>query len=348
VLLSGHLDSWEYGAMDNGSANATMMETMRLLAARRGELRRGVRALFWSGHSHGRYAGSTWYVDHHWQELYEGCVGHVNVDSTGARGATSYARIHAMSDVAALAADVVGGLSGQTPSIGRMGRNSDQSFWGLGIPALFGALSQVPPAQATQDSGSLKALGIGGMPWWWHTVEDTIDKIDPDVLALDTAMVAEATYRLAASTVLPLDYAAMADEMVSILDDLDGKAAGCFDLTPVREELERLREAARALNAVAQAAGEDQAEALNRCLMALGRLLIPLNYTESGPYDQDLAVGIPPWPSLQPVADLAALPAGSDAARYLETKLLRARNRAVHTLRQASAAIDDTLLILGE
>ncbi|MCA1725991.1 MAG: M28 family metallopeptidase, partial [Thermomicrobia bacterium] len=31
VLLSGHVDSWHYGAMDNASANATMLEIGRLL-----------------------------------------------------------------------------------------------------------------------------------------------------------------------------------------------------------------------------------------------------------------------------------------------------------------------------
>ena len=31
VLFSGHVDSWHYGAMDNGTANATMLEVARLL-----------------------------------------------------------------------------------------------------------------------------------------------------------------------------------------------------------------------------------------------------------------------------------------------------------------------------
>ena len=35
LLFSGHVDSWHYGAMDNGTANATMLEVARLLAARR-------------------------------------------------------------------------------------------------------------------------------------------------------------------------------------------------------------------------------------------------------------------------------------------------------------------------
>jgi hypothetical protein len=39
VLFSGHVDSWHYGAMDNGTANATMLEVARLLAGRRDALR---------------------------------------------------------------------------------------------------------------------------------------------------------------------------------------------------------------------------------------------------------------------------------------------------------------------
>ena len=33
------------------------------------EWRRGLRVVFWSGHSQGRYSGSTWYADTHWEEL---------------------------------------------------------------------------------------------------------------------------------------------------------------------------------------------------------------------------------------------------------------------------------------
>ena len=114
VLLSGHVDSWHYGAMDNGTANATMLEVARLCAERRTELRRGIRVAFWSGHSHGRYAGSAWYADHAWRELHQRCVVHLNVDSTGARGATDYSALHATEDAQALAEAVVADVTGQT------------------------------------------------------------------------------------------------------------------------------------------------------------------------------------------------------------------------------------------
>ena len=72
--------------MDNGSANAVMLEVARILSKYKKELRRGLRLAFWSGHSHGRYAGSTWYADNFWLDLEKNCVAHVNTDSAGAKG----------------------------------------------------------------------------------------------------------------------------------------------------------------------------------------------------------------------------------------------------------------------
>ena len=63
LLLGAHIDSWYEGVTDNGTANAVLLEVARILATRRGGLRRGVRFGWWSGHSQGRYAGSAWYAD---------------------------------------------------------------------------------------------------------------------------------------------------------------------------------------------------------------------------------------------------------------------------------------------
>src|SRR5207244_927399 len=133
VLLSGHVDSWHHGAMDNASANATMMEVARLCARHRDRLRRGLRVAFWSGHSHGRYAGSAWYADHAWHELHRRCVLHLNCDSTGARGAIDYGHLHATEDVQSFAEAVVGDVTGQMSRGHRFSRAGDQSFWGAGV-----------------------------------------------------------------------------------------------------------------------------------------------------------------------------------------------------------------------
>src|SRR5262249_42283782 len=133
VLLSGHHDTWYYGVMDNGAANATMLEAARLMAARRAEWRRGLRVCFWSGHSHGRYSSSAWYVDENFAELDCRCVAHVNVDSTGGIGATVLTDNGVVTPLVGLAREVTLAESGQHHLGERPSRSSDQSFWGIGI-----------------------------------------------------------------------------------------------------------------------------------------------------------------------------------------------------------------------
>ncbi|RMF93636.1 MAG: M28 family peptidase, partial [Nitrospinota bacterium] len=162
VMFSGHIDSWYYGAMDNGTANATMLEVGRILAGHRQALRRGLRLAFWSGHSHGRYAGSTWYADTFWEELHDRCVAHVNVDSVGAKGATILSEACTMAEMRDFASAIIAEQTGQTLSGRRFGRAGDQSFWGCGIPSLFMSLSEQPPDNS--EAARAFALLTGGPP----------------------------------------------------------------------------------------------------------------------------------------------------------------------------------------
>ena len=128
VLFSGHHDTWYFGVMDNGGANATMLEVARLCGSRREQMKRGLRLCFWSGHSHGRYSGSAWYADEFWEVLDRRCVAHVNVDSTGGIGATVLSNAAAMTEQAPLAAEAMRAQAG-TEYVGRpMDRSSDQSL----------------------------------------------------------------------------------------------------------------------------------------------------------------------------------------------------------------------------
>ena len=103
VFFTGHHDTWYYGVMDNGGANATMIEVGRLCAEARSRWRRGLRIVFWSGHSQGRYSSSTWYADANWEELERRAVAHVNVDSTGGKGNVVVADATAASELAHIA-----------------------------------------------------------------------------------------------------------------------------------------------------------------------------------------------------------------------------------------------------
>jgi len=348
VLFSGHLDSWEVGAMDNGSANATMAEVARILSANRQELRRGLRIAFWSGHSHGRYSGSTWYVDNHWEELHDHCVAHVNVDSTGARGATFYGAFPANLELARFGEEIVRRYTGQEPHAHRMSRAGDMSFNGVGLPALFMGLSQVPTSEADTDYVSL-AFGslIGGkMPWWWHTSEDTIEKVDPDVLALDTQIYVHVLWHLCQRPLLPMDFRPVAADVQHAIADLQAAAGAHLDLSSTQQRANALAEQVERLAqrcAAAEAAETltPAVEKLNAQIKTLSRILIPLTYTAAGQFDHDPAWGLPHLPVLHESRKLASLPLDSSDYHYLKTKLVRARNQVNMALRQALQVLED-------
>ena len=344
VLFSGHVDGWHHGAMDNGTANATMLEVARLLAAKRGALRRGLRLAFWSGHSHGRYAGSAWYADQAWLELHRRCAVHLNIDSTGARGATDYSVVHATEDAQGFVEGVVHDVTGQTARARRFPRAGDQSFWGIGIPSALMSLSGIPKQDTDLSRWMERLFGTAGFPWWWHTREDTIDKIDPDVLALDTRVYVAAALRLVGGPLLPLDYGRFARAILATVEELGqtgGWDAGAA-LDAARGLAERAGAFGDAVNAVAADARADsaRAEAANGAMVALSRILIPLFYTTGDRFHHDLAIPVPPLAGLQRARELSRLDPSSDGFRFAVAALVRERNRVVHALEEAAGVMD--------
>jgi hypothetical protein len=318
ILFSGHHDTWYYGVMDNGAANATMLEVARQIASQREKLRRGLRLCFWSGHSHGRYSGSTWYADQHWEELERRCAVHVNVDSTGGTGAVVLKNAAAAPELLALASEAIGDQTGSEYAGKRMSRSSDQSFWGIGIPAMFGALSEQPPAPVKMRN----ALG-----WWWHTPHDTLDKIDEANLVRDTKVFVHTLWRLLTDAVLPLDFRTHATMLLEELGQIEAALNGRFPI-------EDLKAAAKALHA--KAAPGAHADA---ALMRASRALAPVYYTSGDRFAHDPALPLPAWPVLQPLRDLAKADPGSDAAYELAVSATRGRNRMMHALRDAVQAL---------
>jgi len=337
VLLAGHVDSWYLGAMDNAGANAAMMEIARLMASARRY--RGLKVAFWSGHSHGRYAGSTWYADTCWDELDRNCAVHLYIDSVGGRGATVLTSSYCMPETKAVGAAAIRKVAGQKYEGARVGRAGDQSFLGIGIPSLFMTLSEHPP-RGPESSRDFAITGgeTGGLGWWWHTPEDTPDKIDPANLARDTAIYFEAIRTLCGEPFLPLDYVATTSEIVTQLQALQTRLGDRFDLSGCLAEARALERAVRGLRARARKIGTGRwrhVEAINRTLMRLGRVLIPALYTQSGRFDHDPATSIPPLPPLAGAEALAGIPSDSPKAHALMIALTRGRNRLIDALRRA-------------
>jgi hypothetical protein len=318
ILLSGHHDTWHYGVMDNGSANATMLEVARLAATQLAEWKRGLRLCFWSGHSHGRYSGSAWYVDNHWDELDRRCAAHVNVDSTGGIGATILHDAPVMAPLLALATEAIAEHSGQTCTGKRKNRSADESLPALGVPSMFGTLSEQPPS----DLPLRNALG-----WWWHTPEDLLDKVDEANLVRDTKVFLHTVMKLLTERTLPLDIAAHARTLHDELTPLATRLTGRLDLAPLLSTTETL----------IQRATSDKADAT---VMALCRLLIPLDYATTDRFHHDAALPIPDWAALQPLRDLAATEPGTDAAYLHTVSARRAANRIAHALRTANALLE--------
>ncbi|MFN8514907.1 MAG: M28 family peptidase [Chloroflexia bacterium] len=296
AFLNGHVDSWHYGTTDNATGNAACLELARIAWANRRHLKRGVRVAWWPGHSQGRYAGSTWYADHHWEELHDRAIVNINIDSPGSKGATRYDVITMGAETEQLGTAVIKDLTGQHAEAERPTRAGDQSFWGHGIPSLYMLLSNLPKEQWA-------AVGGCGMNWWWHTEADTFETADREVLALDTRIFAATVARLCAGPVLPYVQAEAAREIAALLADYETQARGRFELAGLRARAEEAVRATEALDTLAAAAIEkdlDPASEAARAIVAaqkgVSRALVPLRYTTGNRFDHDAAM---PAPALQ-------------------------------------------------
>ena len=334
VLLSGHHDTWYYGVMDNGSANATMLEAARLMAERHGAWRRGLRICFWSGHSHGRYSGSAWYADTHFDDLERRCVAHVNVDSTGGIGATILTENGVVSELVPLAKEATLAEGGQHHEGKRPSRSSDASFWGIGIPSMYGSISHQPP-------GPVKMRNPIG--WWWHTPHDLIDKVDEAFLARDTRIVAVSLCRLLCDEMLPLDIASHAGSLLDELEAVAPKLEATLSLAGLVATAKGLKAKAQALTGLRPSGDRAKLDTINAAIMRISRALVPLDYTEGDRFSHDAALPQPAWPSLRKLRELASAKPGSDEGRFLTVAARRARNRIVHALREALDAADTGL-----
>jgi hypothetical protein len=327
VLFSGHLDSWYVGAMDNGSANAAMLEVARLLARHRDGLRRGLRVAMWSGHSHGRYSSSAWYADNFWFDLATHCVVHVNIDSVGGIDADLFST-NSMPQTVGLAAQAVEQVAKARLEGKRVGRNSDQSFLGIGIPSILGSVSH-------QADGSLG--------WWWHTPYDTVDKIDPARLVRDAKIFVRVLDRLLTDPVLPLDYRAASTDLRMSLEALAEEAGPSLDLSAAISAASSLEESCARLSKAAARVTPARARIINACLQALGRTLVPATYTASGSHAHDPALETEFLPSLRPARRLPGIAPESDEARFLLVDLVRARNMVTDAVLQACRPVETCL-----
>jgi hypothetical protein len=193
--------------------------------------------------------------------------------------------------------------------------------------------------------GTLTGRKKSGQAWFWHTEHDTLDKVDLDVLELDTKIYLLTILRLTNSPILPFDYAATVDELLGALKRYQALLGTAVDLEPVVARARQLRESLEQLSQRTNAQRLDAAARadVNEALTELGRVLVPLNYTEKGQFDHDWALHAPALPLLRLAEQLERLQPTSDEYRYLTTQLLSRRNQVSFAFRQAQRLVDEAL-----
>jgi hypothetical protein len=350
VLLHGHLDGWHRGVGDNATGNATLLEVARVLWQHRDRLRRTVRVAWWSGHSHGRYAGSAWYADTFALDLDAHCLVHINCDSPGCRWATVYEDVFWMSEAEGIARAVIRDVTGQEASGGRPLRAGDKSFSNIGVSTFYMLTSTMPKALAA-ELGYYPVGGCGGNIAW-HTEDDTLEIADREHLLRDMKVYAAAVWRAANSPLHPLDFRATAREFAATLRSYQEAAGERFDLAPVLGEVEALGADLEAF--YDRLAGlrdlplrDPRVMRANAALRRLSRILVPVNYTRAGRFRHDPALDVPPLPDLEPATRLASLPEGSEAQRVTLVHLQRGRNRVHAAVREARRVVQEVLAALA-
>ncbi len=344
VLLHGHLDSWHVGIGDNATGNATLLEIARVFQQHRGQLARSLRLAWWSGHSHGRYAGSTWYADEFALDLMDHCVSHINCDSPGCRWATVYDNVMRVEAAADLTSAVIKDVTGQESTGLRPLRAGDNSFNNIGIPLYF-MLSSTMPEELRLEKGYYGVAGCGGNIAW-HTEDDTLEIADRENLLRDIKVYAAATLRSLNAPLYPFDFRAEVDDMRGHVQRYAAAAGGSFDFSPSLNELDRLTQALDRFYGALEAnppSSTAEAEGANAIQRMLSRTLLSVSYSRDGLFRQDPASQTPPLPDLAPARQLADLEAGSDMANVIGVHLTRGQNRLVWACRSAARKVETYL-----
>lgn len=323
LLFSGHIDSWHYGVMDNGSADATILECARILQKEKPSYQRNIRFAFWSGHSHGRYAGSALYADEHFEELYDHCLLHLNVDSVGGINSTVMTAGNTMAETKELIHDSVQLIANQAFEGTRFGRAGDQSFWGAGVPSALMGLSEQEPVDTPAMKAFAKLFGGskgGGFGWWWHTTEDTLDKIDPQNLMRDCQIYLSIIHDFCSASILPIKQSAAITEIKQALQSYQEQYYFKDLLELTFNRLEQLEKAAKRIESLAANLDVSMIDSINQWNKQMSRGLVRINYVDQDMFSHDQALAQGPVPSIANLLKKEGLASLDDHIIYTSMK----------------------------
>jgi Zn-dependent M28 family amino/carboxypeptidase len=180
VILGAHLDSWELGtgALDNGCNAALVIDTLRAIKAAGVRPKRTIRFILFSGEEEG-LLGSLAYTKMHQAEL-ANHVAAVILDN--GQGPVVAMNLGGRADLIPAAKDFAKTLR----AFGEISVDDNVEF---GTDTGPFSLAGLPGINLDQDSPDYK--------YTHHSAVDTYDKVKPDILSRDTAVMALTSFWIA-------------------------------------------------------------------------------------------------------------------------------------------------------
>lgn len=332
ILVSCHYDSWYEGITDNAASDAIALEMARVLNLHKDELERSVRICWWSGHSDGRYAGSSWFCNKEWANLQEHCMAHINMDLTGCKLAKQIRARTTCMEGMDFTANLIERFTGTRPAdYIPMIRGADQSFLGVDVP--ISIMLKYEP----KDADRVSNCPSGGP--WWHTDQDTLDKLDPEIMMRDAKINGIMILQLANSPDFPVHLVPFVKEMQRFLDQIQKGLSADFDLTEIQRELQKAEQKISAFQTALQGKGKEADPIVKK----VAGELVRLTYTRVTRFGQDPAVGEKPFPGLRTAVGLT--PNNCRAELYLASGItfMQQCNRLIYGLQQIEQEIDQQL-----
>lgn len=327
LIVGGHFDAWEPGMSDNAAGNALILELAERIYPLRDQLKRDIIFAFWNGHEIGEIAGSTWFLDTHWDEIDERGIAYFNVDSVGFTR-TSHFETASTTELIRFHQDVESLVLGGPAHRKKLTRGNEQPFIPIGLPSLEGSYRYSEQQIAAWNGAS------GG--WWWHSTADTLDKVDPERYRQTRGIYAGYILEMCMRPILPFNYADVAENLKDRIVQVDQHYAMDLPVDAFCDAAESL------MKRISDEPNPVDPDRFNHTLKRLSRILMPVFETFGGRYDQD-RVAHPalssPIPILHELQDYLDLPEEDEQRHLMDTELLRGRNQLSDTLRRATEEI---------
>ena len=252
-------------------------------------------------------------------ELYENCVGLINVDSPGCRGAkeVGFSTSGIVSD--SLKKMVLDHTEQSEVVVKPLGRGSDLSFYGVQIPIQI----SFDYYQEGENRGRWHCAGCGG-GWWWHTAEDNYDKIDYEYLIRDTEIIWDMIEYLRNTKELPFDCMQCMEGIENLIEEIDKNSDEAFDFTPIKSKAALLKQKAAHMKIFKN----------DVFAKKIGGRLSMLLCSACDEYHYDNTFSVGQLPGLQMVKGYYRDQMDERDFLFLQTAFIRQRNRTVAELKK--------------